>query len=1190
MADDITLTVRVRDMTRGDFNRLDNQLDRMRRSLQGVNRSTASAGQHSARLGRDINALSQRFRQLQQTGNLTSRQLRSMRGMLDAMSRSALQAARSGEITGDKFRDLNAEIGSLRAQFNYLDRDVNNNTNTLRRNNNQVTRTVRLVNGVVRSVNTNTRTIDGNTRVISSWTRELGRADNSLRQVTRGSNMAGGAFKNLHSKLIGLGVVLVATLLPTIGALSPMLFGTAAVFGAAALAADDLKEAAKQLEPQFRKWQKTASEAIKPGIEKSLGNLKSAMSQLNPVIKVGGEAFATFLEKTSRAMANPFFQEALLKNVQMGSKWFLEFAGSMGTFTRAFLDFGTKSQPALDAWQNLLGGFLDRGLPNMFKEMEQGIKGSSEFLNGLANLINDHLLPGLGRMAGSFMEAFGPLLRELLEAAGQSFTFFSEAFERGMEGLEPFAKIAADALNGLTQIIEIAVKAAGALAESLGGALVDAFLAFAGVDTSDIDNMTGGFTKISDWVSENEGKIRGAFFNIASAITDMVTTGVSMLPTLWAGFRLAAEGVITTADLIVSTLANTFGKLAELEKIPGIEKIPGAELAIGIGKTFQNMNTEFDKFAEDFRTNLDSVGGGIVRFTEEAVPRLNRSKLTLNVTEAKQNLQSIKEQLADPSLTAERRAQLTADKTEAEAALAAARSELEAFDRYQADATMGADPSKFFGEANRVEGWRPPKKTANIDGNTSPFWSAVRGAIGRVLGTSYINVVQRFVAGAHDNRMASRFGASGGKASMLPKKKFANGGSVSGQVLEGPGTKTSDSLVARLSAGEFVMRAAAVDKYGAQFMHMINQGRLPKFASGGDVKSARNQIKADTTISHFGRMAGWRDAEFASQVAKSDSVKDVVTGLTDMRALIQKAGSGRAERNALRILDHGGQNLLHHQKKLIQVNKSLDQAKDKLQELRDAASRLKDSVKNGILSESNITKAANAEESRVTINTLMSQMTASAANSGQFAKMLADLKKRGLSGSLIEQIAQAGIEGGGMETAAAILGGGASEIKKLNDLQTKINWNANSLGNTAADAMYGAGIKAADGLVKGLQAKQDQIESHMLKLAKSMESAIKKALGIKSPSRVLMKIGHETAEGFALGIEKNQRPKHSWESMLNVGRSAGYGPVSGSSGSSGQPLIVHLSLAGKDVGEILIDPIRRSVRHRGGNVQAVLGK
>jgi hypothetical protein len=61
---------------------------------------------------------------------------------------------------------------------------------------------------------------------------------------------------------------------------------------------------------------------------------------------------------------------------------------------------------------------------------------------------------------------------------------------------------------------------------------------------------------------------------------------------------------------------------------------------------------------------------------------------------------------------------------------------------------------------------------------------------------------------------------------------FASGGSISG-----PGTSTSDSILARVSNGEYIMKANAVSKFGASFFDGLNSGRLPKFASGGPVGS-----------------------------------------------------------------------------------------------------------------------------------------------------------------------------------------------------------------------------------------------------------------------------------------------------------------------------------------------------------------
>jgi hypothetical protein len=69
-------------------------------------------------------------------------------------------------------------------------------------------------------------------------------------------------------------------------------------------------------------------------------------------------------------------------------------------------------------------------------------------------------------------------------------------------------------------------------------------------------------------------------------------------------------------------------------------------------------------------------------------------------------------------------------------------------------------------------------------------------------------------------------GGSSAAADAAPG--FAAGGHI-----RGAGTGTSDSILARLSNGEFVVRAAAVRKYGVGMLDAINGMRLPKFADGG---------------------------------------------------------------------------------------------------------------------------------------------------------------------------------------------------------------------------------------------------------------------------------------------------------------------------------------------------------------------
>jgi hypothetical protein len=62
-------------------------------------------------------------------------------------------------------------------------------------------------------------------------------------------------------------------------------------------------------------------------------------------------------------------------------------------------------------------------------------------------------------------------------------------------------------------------------------------------------------------------------------------------------------------------------------------------------------------------------------------------------------------------------------------------------------------------------------------------------------------------------------------------------GHAEGGHITGPGSGTSDSIVARLSNGEFVVRSAAVRAYGASFFHALNDMKIGGFAEGGMVHS-----------------------------------------------------------------------------------------------------------------------------------------------------------------------------------------------------------------------------------------------------------------------------------------------------------------------------------------------------------------
>jgi phage-related protein len=134
-----------------------------------------------------------------------------------------------------------------------------------------------------------------------------------------------------------------------------------------------------------------------------------------------------------------------------------------------------------------------------------------------------------------------------------------------------------------------------------------------------------------------------------------------------------------------------------------------------------------------------------------------------------------------------------------------------------------------------------------------------------------------------------------------------------------------------------------------------------------------------------------------------------------------------------------------------------------------------------------------------------------------FGKNLQTLAKRGLSKALLQQIISAGPDQGAA-WAKALVDATPAQLKELNSVQGQITAAAGQYGKDAADAMYDAGTQSGKGYLTGLKAQEASINKAMSDLAKKIQQAIRKALKIKSPSRVFAELGRFTVQGFAQGM------------------------------------------------------------------------
>ena len=117
----------------------------------------------------------------------------------------------------------------------------------------------------------------------------------------------------------------------------------------------------------------------------------------------------------------------------------------------------------------------------------------------------------------------------------------------------------------------------------------------------------------------------------------------------------------------------------------------------------------------------------------------------------------------------------------------------------------------------------PPHMVSPIDYSEAMGWgSAIRDA------------TEAAKEAAQASQQAAEASKTAADAWVDQVNRLGSSGFASGGMVTGPGSGTSDSIMARLSNGEFVMRAAAVRNLGAGFLSNLN-----RFAGGGMVMPSR---------------------------------------------------------------------------------------------------------------------------------------------------------------------------------------------------------------------------------------------------------------------------------------------------------------------------------------------------------------
>ena len=133
-----------------------------------------------------------------------------------------------------------------------------------------------------------------------------------------------------------------------------------------------------------------------------------------------------------------------------------------------------------------------------------------------------------------------------------------------------------------------------------------------------------------------------------------------------------------------------------------------------------------------------------------------------------------------------------------------------------------------------------------------------------------------------------------------------------------------------------------------------------------------------------------------------------------------------------------------------------------------------------------------------------------------YAAKVQQARKLGLNDTMYKKLLESGTEA--LPFVEELLKGGAGAITDINTLSNDIELASSKLGKTASSNLYQAGVNAAKGIVDGIKSEMKPLEKVMTELANKIVGPLKKALKIKSPSRVMAELGKFVGKGLAEGL------------------------------------------------------------------------
>lgn len=204
------------------------------------------------------------------------------------------------------------------------------------------------------------------------------------------------------------------------------------------------------------------------------------------------------------------------------------------------------------------------------------------------------------------------------------------------------------------------------------------------------------------------------------------------------------------------------------------------------------------------------------------------------------------------------------------------------------------------------------------------------------------------------------------------------------------------------------------------------------------------------------------------------------------------------------------------------INEKLEDAKSALAQLKEQHASYVTQVRDNVVSFGSIIGLGEGEGFG-SVDQMLAKMRAKVAQAREYADLIKSLTAAGLNQTTIQQLIDAGVEGG-LGTAQALASGGPAAIAEVNSLTSQLAAVGTDLGTKTADTLYGAGIAAGQALVDSLSAQQALVVAEGNRLAAALDAALAAATaGTAAKNHKSGKnIGSNLVAGLLDGVDGNQ--------------------------------------------------------------------